>query len=212
MANGSLTTIFSWSLTLNNMINISLIKDSEAKYNKFFVFFNIIPSTKTQEGNRNYSFRDGINFKLQPYKLYEISQVIPTYLKGGQQILGNYGIINDSSKAAHGAGNGIKSLYFNYVPAEEKNKFVPNIFIVAKNTDGRTINVGVPAPSALALAEMCKKFFDLSVEMEIKNYESYAGSRASDDRANSSYHSGPQPTQQNSGSEVFNNFNDDAPF
>lgn len=212
MANGSLTTIYSWSLTLNNMINISLIKDNESKYNKYFVFFNVIPSTKTSDGNRTYSFRDGINFKLQPYKLFEISQVIPTYLKGGQKMLGNYGIINDSSKATHGAGTGIKQLYFNYTPAKEENKFTPGIFLVSKAGEGKSISVGIPAPTALALAKMCEKIFDLSIETEIKNYEPYTGGRASDDRG-SSYNSEPQPSStQSGGSEDFNSFNDDAPF
>ena len=213
MANGSLTTIYSWSLAMNNMINISLIRDNESKFNKYFIFFNMIPSSKTPDGNRTYNFRDGINFKLQPYKLFEMSQVIPAYLKGGQKMLGNYGIINDSSKAAHNAGTGIKSLYFNYTPAEEKNKFIPGMFLVAKAGDGKSVSIGIPAPTALALAEMCKKIFDLSVETEIKTYEPYTDGRASDDRG-SGYNSEPQPSsnQQSGGSEDFNSFNDDAPF
>jgi len=214
MANGSLTTIYSWSLALNNMINLSLIKDNEAKYNKFFVFLNIVPSAKTADGQRTYNFKEGINFKLQSYKLYEISQVIPAYLKGGQKFLGNYGIINDSSKASHGMSSGLKSLYINYSEPEEKNKNIPGIFLVAKSGDNKTIGVGIPAPTALAFAEMCKKIFDLSIEYDIKAYEPYNGGRASDDRGN--YHSSEQSSksdQQMSGSENnFNSFNDEAPF
>jgi len=218
MANSTLTTVYSWSLALNNMINISLIKDNESKYNRFFVFFNVIPSSKTSEGQRTYSFKDGINYKLQPYKLYELSQVIPIYLKGGQKMIGNYGIINDSSKAVHNSSGygGIKSLYINYSPAEEKNKNIPGIYLVAKQGDSKTVGVSIPAPTALALAKMCEKIFDLSADMDIQTYEPYNG-RASDSRG--SFNSGQQnsndfssTSHEQSSPESFNSFTDDAPF
>ncbi len=220
MSNGTLTTVYSWSLTLNNMINISLIKDNESKFNRFFVFFNAIPSSKSNEGQRTYNFKEGINFKLQPYKLYELSQVIPAYLKGGQKMLGNYGIINDSSKAAHNSSGygGIKSLYVNYSAPDERNKNIPGIFLVASQGD-KKVNIVIPAPSALALAKMCEKIFELSVDMDIQTYEPYTGGRASDNRG--SYNSGQQnggtyssshDQSQDNGPESFQSFNDDAPF
>ena len=221
MANSTLTTVYSWSLNLNNMINISLIKDNESKFNRFFVFFNAIPSAKTAEGQRTYNFKEGINFKLQPYKLYELSQVIPAYLKGGQKMLGNYGIINDSSKAVHNSSGygGIKSLYVNYSAPDERNKNIPGIFMVASQGD-KKVNISIPAPTALALAKMCEKIFDLSVDMDVQTYEPYTGGRASDNRG--SYNSGQgngggysnhhaEPAQD-SGPESFQSFNDDAPF
>jgi hypothetical protein len=221
MANSTLTTVYSWSLNLNNMINLSLMKDDESKFNKYFIFFNAIPSVKNDDGQRSYSFRDGINFKLQPYKLYELSQVIPVYLKGGQKMLGNYGIINDSSKATHNSSGygGIKSLYVNYSAPEERNKNVPGIFMVASQGD-KKVNISIPAPTALALAKMCEKIFELCVDMDIKAYEPYTGGRASDSRGgyNSSRqndaggysHASSQP-QENS-SDTFQSFDDDAPF
>lgn len=218
MANGTLTTVYSWSLNLNNMINISLIKDNESKFNRFFVFFNAIPSSKTAEGQRSYNFKEGINFKLQPYKLYELSQVIPAYLKGGQKMLGNYGIINDSSKAVHNNSGygGIKSLYVNYSAAEERNKYIPGIFMVASQGD-KKVNLVIPAPTALALAKMCEKIFDLSVDMDVQTYEPYTGgSRASDNRG--SYNSGQNNggyshhEEPQSSSESIQSFDDDAPF
>lgn len=218
MTNSTLTTVYSWSLNLNNMINISLIKDNDSKFNRFFIFFNAIPSSKTAEGQRTYNFKEGINFKLQPYKLYELSQVIPAYLKGGQKMLGNYGIINDSSKAVHNSSGygGIKSLYVNYSAPDERNKNIPGIFMVASQGE-KKVNISIPAPSALALAKMCEKIFELSVDMDMQTYEPYTGGRASDNRG--SYNSG----QSNSGnysnhSEPQNNnesiqsFDDDAPF
>lgn len=220
MTNGTLTTVYSWSLTLNSMINISLIKDNESKFNRFFVFFNAIPSSNN-DGQRSYSFKEGINFKLQPYKLYELSQVIPAYLKGGQKMLGNYGIINDSSKAAHNNSGygGIKSLYVNYSAPDDRNKGIPGIFLVASQGD-KKVHVSIPAPTALALAKMCEKIFDLSVDMDIQTYEPYTGGgRASDNRG--SYNSGqgggsysrPQATSQtNESAESIQSFDDDAPF
>ena len=198
------------------------MKDDESKFNKYFVFFNAIPSVKNADGQgRSYSFRDGINFKLQPYKLYELSQVIPAYLKGGQKMLGNYGIINDSSKAVHNNSGygGIKSLYVNYSAPEERNKHIPGIFMVASQGD-KKVNLVIPAPTALALAKMCEKIFDLCVDMDIKAYEPYTGGRASDNRG--SYNSGqqnggsgysqPSTQPEESGSESFQSFDDDAPF
>ena len=218
MANSTLTTVYSWSLNLNNMVNISLIKDNESKFNRFFVFFNAIPSAKTAEGQRTYNFKEGINFKLQPYKLYELSQVIPAYLKGGQKMLGNYGIINDSSKAVHNSSGygGIKSLYVNYSAPEERNKNIPGIFMVASQGD-KKVNISIPAPTALALAKMCEKIFELSVDMDIQTYEPYTGGRASDNRG--SYNSGQNgggysshQDSQSSGPETIQSFDDDAPF
>ena len=218
MTNSTLTTVYSWSLNLNNMINISLIKDNDSKFNRFFIFFNAIPSSKTAEGQRTYNFKEGINFKLQPYKLYELSQVIPAYLKGGQKMLGNYGIINDSSKAVHNSSGygGIKSLYVNYSAPDERNKNIPGILMVASQGE-KKVNISIPAPSALALATMCEKIFELSVDMDIQTYEPYTGGRASDNRGsynsgqsnggNYSNHSEPQKNN-----ESIQSFDDDAPF
>ena len=218
MTNSTLTTVYSWSLNLNNMINISLIKDNDSKFNRFFIFFNAIPSSKTAEGQRTYNFKEGINFKLQPYKLYELSQVIPAYLKGGQKMLGNDGIINDSSKAVHNSSGygGIKSLYVNYSAPDERNKNIPGIFMVASQGD-KKVNISIPAPSALALAKMCEKIFELSVDMDMQTYEPYTGGRASDNRGN--YNSGQSNggndsnhAESQNNNESIQSFDDDAPF
>ena len=133
-------------------------------------------------------------------------------------MLGNYGIINDSSKAVHNSSGygGIKSLYVNYSAPDERNKNIPGIFMVASQGD-KKVNISIPAPSALALAKMCEKIFELSVDMDMQTYEPYTGGRASDNRGsynsgqsnggNYSNHSEPQ-----NNNESIQSFDDDAPF
>lgn len=213
MANDSLVTLYSWSLGLNNLINISLMRDLNQKYNKFFVFFNVVPSSKNDDGSRSYNFRESINFKLAPIKLFEIYQVINAYIKGQSKMIGTYGIMTDTSKSNYGDGSGgVKSLYFNYTPADsEKNHNIPGITVVGKSS-GKSIIVGIPAPSALAFAEVCNEIFKYYIQTDIENYTS--PEKNSNDTRGKSFnnnHDSPPSEESTSPSEEFTNFND-APF
>lgn len=212
----SLQTLYTWSLNLNNMIGLSLMKDPSSKFNKIFTFFNSIPGVRKEDGNRTYEFKSGINYKLVPSKLFEISSVINAYVRGQGKMLGHYGIINDTSKSnTFGGGNGgMKSLYFNYVPAdEEKNKGIPGIMIVSKFGD-KGVSTYVPAPSALALAEACKIIFERAMQLDM---EEFANNPSYSDRG-SSFSEGSSKTSgdsvPHSGSESgFPSFsNEEVPF
>ena len=170
MASNSLTTVYSWSLALNNLISVSLMKDAESKFNKFFVFLNLTPSDRSEVG-RQYNFQNSVSFKINGLKLFELYTAINAYVKGQARLIGKFSIINDTSKSTYGTG-GLKTLYLNYSPGEEDKNYGPGISLVASAGE-KKVFVNIPAPAALGFAEVCKKIFDLYLDMDVSEFTPY---------------------------------------
>lgn len=172
MASSSLHTIYGWNLNLNNVIGISLVHDSESKYQKYFAFFNLAKGVTKQDGTRTYDFKNySINFKLRLEKLFEFYTVLSCYARGQMRMVGPYSVVNDTSKSGYGNGGGMKTLYFNYKPESEEggSKSAPGIVLNSKYGD-KSISTFLPIPAALTLAEMCKKIFDMGIEEDMEHY------------------------------------------
>lgn len=215
MSNGPLQTIYSWSLNLNSMIGISLMRDVESKFQKHFIFLNFVKGLKKDDGTRTYDFKNNsINFKLRFEKLYELYTAITLYSRGQGQIIGPYSIINDTSKSGYNGNSGIKTLYINYVAPErgaEGARAIPSLMFNAKYGD-KGVTVGAPMPAALAFSEMCKKIFDRSVEIDMDEFVPPTYENRGNDF--SSLSSSQQSSSSISGSEggypTFSN--DEVPF
>lgn len=195
------------------MIGISLMKDTESKFQKYFVFLNLVPGVKKEDGTRTYDFKNGsINFKLRIEKLYELYTAITCYSRRQNAMIGPFSIINDSSKSGYG-GSGLKTLYMNYKAPEEGAegfRAIPSIVFNAKHGD-KSVSVGAPMPSALAFAEVCKKVFDLAIERDMEEFTPPTyDSRGRDFESDSAPR---QQQRQSGGSESFPSFsNDEVPF
>jgi len=173
MANDSLQTVYQYSLTLNNMITVSLMRDLESKFNKFFFWLNVVPGSKTDEGNKTFNFKDGLTFKLSPIKIAELGHALNAYSKGQQAMVGKFALYVDGTRSAVGSGTK-KMLFMNYVREEGKE---PIIMMTAKQ-DGadKGISVVLPIPTALAFADVCQKIFERCLELEMSEYKPYSRS------------------------------------
>lgn len=212
MASNTLKQIFAWNLTANNMISISLMYDSEAKFNKYFIFFNMIPGVSSENG-RSFDFSGAINLKLVPSKLAELAHVLPILSRGQGKMIGTYSIMTDSSKSQSGSG-GKKSLFFNYnVPSEKYPN--PSIMVSAKS-ESKNISVSLPIPTALMFADVCQKIFDHCMKLEIENYVPYSKVGDSDQNRGKSFNNNSRTNGFNNNSNQpadIPNFDDeDVPF
>ena len=191
---GNLTTVYSWTLILNNMLSVSLMRDNESKYNRYFAFFNLTPGTKKDDGTRTYDFKNGISFKIGLERLFEIHTTITFFLTGRQASIQKFSIINDTSKSSYSSGSGLKTLHFNLSKGDEKN--VPGILLIAKSGD-RTIPLNIPTPAAMTVAEMCKKIFDLAMKIDMDEYQTRVGNGNSFGGQSSSNYAASEKRGQN---------------
>lgn len=208
----SMETIFSWTLSLNKAISISLMKDNNSRYNKFFIFLSVIPDTKKEDGSRAYNYSESITFKLTPIKLLEINQVINAYARRQQAMIGNYGIMTDSSRSNYGDGNGNKKSFFiNYHQDDPEKKMSLGMSFVAKSGN-QTITLFMPIATALAFAEVCKKLFDSIFEREQDEFVPFDKNKNNRNNSQSYNYQDNSNNTAPSENSSFVNFNDEVPF
>ena len=201
-----LTQIYSWSLPANHLFNLSLMKDNENKYNKYFIWLNIVPGEKGDAGARSFNFKNGVAFKITPLKLAELAHAINAYVRGQSKLIGRFAIMVDGSKSAATGGAGEKKqLFLKYNPPEDDKN--PTLFLNAKSSNSdKAIGLQLEIPTALALADLCQKVFDKSFEIDFKTFEPVQRAENGEERS----YSGKNNKSKGSEEEPMN-FTDD-PF
>lgn len=172
MANNNYETIYSWNLSANSALSLSLMHDPESKYNKYFVFLNVAPGEKSENGGRTYNYKASTSFKIQLHILGELGYALGAYARGQSEHFGPYSIMVDSSRSNYSNGSGEKkSIFLKYSNEPEKAPFVALIAKTASQQKG--ISVMMSTATAMVVADVCKKIFDLYMDYDIKNYVPY---------------------------------------
>ena len=164
MADSSnLRQIFNFSMSLNHLVSMSLMRDENEKYEKMFVYLTF----RLSDGDNKYNIP--LSFKLSAYRIAELGHALKIYARNQVQFCRGYSIIVDSSKSQYNNGQGgIKSAILNLNKPESDDKS-PTISIVVKGPNtGKGRALILPIPTALVLADACDKLFQIYLE-ELRN-------------------------------------------
>lgn len=162
-------TLFQWTYTANHALGISLVYDQSSKYEKYFVFLSFAPGENTGQGGRTFNFKNAIRFKVALYKIDALSQAIQFYCRGQQNVVGQFSIINDSSKSNVSNSQEKKFLFLNYTPGDsEKSPIISMNVKTSNQAKGNAITI--PICDALSIANMLKRVVDFGIKKEMENY------------------------------------------
>lgn len=162
-------TLFQWTYTANHALAISLVYDQTSRYEKYFVFLTLAPGENNGQGGRTFNFKNATRFKIALYKLDSLSQAIQFYCRGQQNVIGQFSIINDSSKSSVSNSQEKKFLFLNYTPGDSEK--APMLSINVKTSNQAKGNaISIPICDALSIANMFKRIVDFGINKEMENY------------------------------------------
>lgn len=218
MSSDSLKQIYSWTFTSNHMLVFTLMKDTDpnVKFSRYFVFLNIAPGESSDGGGRTFNFRNSISFKLTPTKLAELGHALAAFSRKQMQMVGMFSLMVDSSKSSQGSG-GKKTAFLNYNEGNADERKSPFLTLTAKSDGGKGIGLMMSIPQALVVSDICQKFFDNYIRLEMDEFVPYKKDNNNNNN-NNNYENSHRSNNNNSNnnntsapSEDFS-FNDASPF
>lgn len=162
--------IYSYNVTSNHAMSISLMHDPEDNFNPYFVFLNFGMGQKKQDGGRTFDFKNsGFSMKLSMIKLSEFGHALTAYAKGQSKIVGKFSLFVDSSKANFNSNNGgmQKSVSLSYFANDNE----PSLSLNFKTSEmDKPAGLLLNPTTALAVADACHIIYTKSIELAINGY------------------------------------------
>lgn len=176
------TQIYSYQMTSNHALSISLMHDPENKWNPYFIFLNLAPGGEGENG-RTFDYKNTIALKLNVSKIAELSHALTCYAKGQQKIIGPFSIFVDSSRSQFG-GDEKKSVMLNYSAGgtdSNGRERSPSLSLNFKMGTAKSHAFMMSPTAALALADVCGKIFEKGIELDLSREQNVSISKPSGD-------------------------------
>ncbi len=171
----NLTSIFSYSLPGNHLLQISLVKQATAddSYKKqHFFFITLAPGAQTAEGGRTFNFQNKITMKQEIHQIYGLASGLISSANNAEANIGKYSAYSDASKSAFGgAGAGGKSLGVQRAADQKGNV---NVVMYFKTGSNQPLGFGMNPHIAVALARICNKMADKAMDLEMERVQGAA--------------------------------------
>lgn len=166
MADGKLNQLYSFTYSANHAFSISVMHDTEAKYNPYFIFLSIAPG-ETGDNGRTFNFKNSISMKIMPVRIAELGHALTAYAKGQRQLVGNFSIMVDSSKSSYSDSSLKKSISLMYNEPKDESSG-PTIILTGKTSEmQKGHGIALSPTAALALADVCGKVFEYCLGLEM---------------------------------------------
>jgi hypothetical protein len=215
----SLQNIYSRSFPANNLLEISLVKDTNPELpfykNKHFMFLSLTPGGQTDQGGRTFN-RDGrITVKSDSEKIMALANSIRAYARGQAQ-LGQFAIFTDSNKSAYGGG-AIKTIFAGqYDQKQQNDTVVRKVSLSFKTGQNKPIGVFWSPAESVAIADIFEFIAKKAIELDFDDVNHTVGNigQSSPQRNKNSQQSAPQgnyqqsPPQGNTQQNIVDNFGD----
>ncbi len=220
MSQSTLQNIYSRSFPANNLIEISLVKDTNPELafykSKYFCFLALTPGIKSDTGGRTFSKEGKITIKAELEKVLALSYAIKAFARGQGSQVGQFAIFVDNSKSNFGgAGGQIKTCFVSeYIQQQQGGESKRNIVLSFKTGQGKPVGNFWPPVEALAIGDIfefiAKKGLELDLDSRSQSIGTMPQQNYSQPQQNYSAHqpqqnysqpqqnySAPQPQQNN---------------
>ena len=81
----ALEQIYSYTATGNHALSVSLMYDADSKFKPYFIFLNLAPGKKQDDGGRTFDYSNTTSLKIDLAKLSELRYALNVYAKGQHQ-------------------------------------------------------------------------------------------------------------------------------
>ena len=162
---GKLKNIFQKSFPANNLLEFSLVKDTDPELpfykNRYFCYVSIMPGKKGDNGNRTFDKTGRITIKTECDKLIALGKSLRYYA----QKLGNvakFTIYADSTKGQYSNGQGsVKQCFASeWIQKDQQGNVKDPVYgISLKEDKNNPIGVFWTAVEAMAVADIIEEFF-----------------------------------------------------
>lgn len=166
-----LTNVFNRSFQGHNILEVSLVKDTDPNLKdyvkKHFIFLSIIPGVNKQEGGRTFDRNNRIVIKTDCEKLIALAYALRSWCKN-EKI--PYSIFVDPSKSSHSKETETKAIFCGeYIPKDKSQKLVPEkrqVAISFKKGTNNPIGITFPIAEGLAVADIMDFIGKKGIELE----------------------------------------------
>ena len=177
---GSLVNIFSKSIPANNLLDLSLVKDTSPNLpfykSKYFMFLSMTAGIQDQNGGRTFDKNSRITIKTDAIKVLAFANGIES-MANQNHVIGSYQIFADSSKSQFSGNNGIKIAFITeFEQTDNKGNKKRNVAISFKQGQQmKPVGIFVPPAEALAIAETFKFIAQKCMQLEFESRQLDAG-------------------------------------
>lgn len=205
-----LQNIFSKSFPANNLIEISLVKDTNPELpfykNKYFHFLSLTPGMKTDQGRRTFSKEGRITIKTEAEKLLALSHSMRAFARGQGQQFGQFAIFVDNSKSNFGNA-GIKTCFVSEYNQEQQGGGTKrNIVLSFKTGQNKPVGNFWSPVEAMAVADVMEFIAKKCIELEFES-RTNAPMGTTNTQNNTQNYQSPSPQQnpnQGGGNQNYN--------
>jgi len=170
----TLQNIYSRSFPANNLLEISLVKDTNPELafykNKHFMFLSLTPGGQNDQGQRTFNKDGRITLKVEAEKVKALANSLRAYARGQGQ-MGQFAVFADSSKSSYGGGGTYKTVFVSEFTqqGQQQGPEQKKIALSFKTGQNKPIGVFWAPAEALAVADIFDFIADKSLELEFQS-------------------------------------------
>ena len=171
----SLKPIFSKSFPANNLLDLSLVQDTDPNLPfykpKYFMFLSMTQGVIAENG-RTFDKNSRITIKADCVKIFALSNSIKAFARGAGPTMGQFQIFADSTKSNYATNGGgvIKMAFVSEFEQQIKSGGTKiNIAISLKQGNNKPIGVFFSQSEALAVSQIFDFIANKSLELEFES-------------------------------------------